>query len=127
MRPAFGSTQQIAVSPSITPASPGLYSGFASVLIVFRHVNNDTPFDKLSVAKTWPFRRRRIVLEQIVKLLTRLHLIEPIRLRAGFFQRPQKRLARFHDNPEGAHRENHHPVTELGELLDRKQRTFAEL
>src|SRR5438874_6396718 len=29
--PAFGSTQQIAVSPAITPANPGLYSGFFSV------------------------------------------------------------------------------------------------
>ena len=46
LNPAFGSTQQIAVSPAITPASPGLYSGFASVLIVFRHVINDTQFDK---------------------------------------------------------------------------------
>src|SRR6266403_32871 len=35
INPAFGSTQQIAVSPAITPANPGLYSGFFSVGIGF--------------------------------------------------------------------------------------------
>src|SRR5262249_52009603 len=94
--PALGSTQQIAVSPAITPASPGLYSGFAPVLIELLHVNNDTPFDKYSVAKTFPFFSGGIVIEQIVKLFPCLHLIEPIGLRAGVFQCREEFLTRFH-------------------------------
>src|SRR6266404_9870607 len=96
MSPALGSTQQIAVSPAITPASPGLYSGFASVVISLAHVNNDTRFDKCSVAKTFPFLCRRIVVEQVVKLLACLHLVEPIVLRSGFLERLEKLRGRLH-------------------------------
>src|SRR5437588_10053638 len=127
MSPAFGSTQQMAVSPAITPASPGLYSGFASVVITFAHVNNDTPFDKCSVAKTFPLLRRRIVIEQIVKFLTGLHLLERIVLASGFFKRCEKFLTRFHRNAERALRENDHSISKIRELLKREQRTFPEL
>src|SRR5438132_1180366 len=78
--PAAGSTQQIAVSPAITPASPGLYCGFVSVPMVFADCNYDTHADKSSVAQAQPFLCSWIVVEQFVKLLTRLHLIEPFLL-----------------------------------------------
>src|SRR6184192_4110021 len=94
--PAAGSTQQIAVSPAITPARPGLYSGFVSVAMLFADSSNDTRGDKWSVAKTQPFFRIRSVIEQLIKLLPRLQPVDPIRLRATLSQIAQKFFARFH-------------------------------
>src|SRR5215510_12702509 len=96
INPAAGSTQQIAVSPAITPASPGLYCGFVSVPMLFADCNYDTRADKSSVAQGQPFLCTRIVVEQCVKLLARLHLIQPFLLRPAFLESTQHRLTRFH-------------------------------
>src|SRR5882724_11958511 len=125
--PALGSTQQIAVSPAITPASPGLYCGFVSVPMVFADCNYDTHADKSSVAQAQPFLCSRIVVEQFVKLLTRLHLIEPFLLGPAFFESTQKLLACFHRYAECALGENHHPIAESGQIAKRKQRAFPKL
>src|SRR5947208_13091600 len=110
--PAAGSTQQIAVSPAITPASPGLYSGFVSVPMLSADFSNDTRADKSSVVQAQPFLRIGIVIEQFVKLLTRLHLINPFLLRAALLQSTQKLVAGFHRYAKGALRENHHAIAE---------------
>src|SRR4029077_65039 len=125
--PAAGSTQQIAVSPAITPANPGLYCGFVSVPMLFADCNYDTRADKSSVAEAQPFLCRWIVVEQFVKLLTRLHLIEPFLLGSAFFESAQKLLARFHRHAECALGENHHAVAESGQIRKRKQRAFPKL
>src|SRR4029453_7683922 len=117
--PAAGSTQQIAVSPAITPASPGLYCGFVSVPMLFADCNYDTRVDKPSVAQAQPLLCSRIVIEQFVKLLARLHLIEPFLLDPNFLESTQKLLARFHRHAECALRENHHAVPESGQILKR--------
>src|ERR1041384_4200384 len=83
--PAAGSTQQIAVSPAITPASPGLYCGFVSVPMLFADCNYDMRADKSSVARARPLLCTGIVIEQFVKLLARLHLIQPFFLAPTFF------------------------------------------
>src|SRR6266436_950783 len=125
--PALGSTQQIAVSPAITPASPGLNCGFVSVPMLFADCNYDTRADKSSVAQAQPFLCSWIVVEQFVKLLTRLHLIEPFLLAPAFFESTQKLIGRFHRHAECALRKNHHAVTESGQILKRKQRAFPKL
>src|SRR5262249_34174607 len=124
---AAGSTQQIAVSPAITPASPGLYCGFVSVPMLFADCNYDTRADKSSVAQAEPFLCSWIVVEQFVKLLARLHCIEPILLGPAFFESTQKLFARFHRNAECALGKNHHAITESSQILERKQRTFPKL
>src|SRR5213596_2152290 len=65
-QPGSGSTQQIAVSPAITPASPRLNCGFVSVPMVFADCNYDTRADKSSVAQAQPFLCSWIVVEQFV-------------------------------------------------------------
>src|SRR5215472_2262493 len=127
INPAAGSTQQIAVSPAITPASPGLYCGFVSVPMLFADCNCDTRADKLSVANPEPFLRSWIVVEQFVKFVPRLHLINPFLLRAAFFESTQKFLAGFHRHPKRALRENHHAIAECGQTLEGKQRTLSKL
>jgi hypothetical protein len=62
------------------PASPGLYCGFVSVPMLFADCNYDTRADKSSVAQAQPFLCSWIVVEQFVKLLARLHFIEPFLL-----------------------------------------------
>src|SRR5581483_3784069 len=126
MRPAFGSTQQIFVSPAITPARPGLYCGFASVVISLVHVNNETRLDKCSVAKTFPLLGRRVVIEQVVELLPCLHLLKPVVLAACLLQRLEKSLARFHGDPESALREDNHAIPQVSELAKAQERAFAE-
>src|SRR2546428_6456820 len=91
------------------------------------HLNCDTRFDKSAVAKTWPLFRCRIVVEQVVKLLPRLHFLDPIGLRAALFQIAQEPLTRFHRDAKRAHRINHHSITELSKFLKREQWAFAEL
>src|ERR1041385_2867711 len=125
--PAAGSTQQIAVSPAITPAKPGLYCGFVSVPMLFADSSNDTRADKLSVVQTRPFLRSRIVIQQFVKLLPSLHLTNPFLLRAALFESLKEFLAGFHRHAECALWKNHHPITESHEILERNQRTFAKL
>src|SRR5262245_4653131 len=124
---AAGSTQHIAVSPAITPASPGLYCGFVSVPMLFADCNYDTRADKSLVALAQPPLCSWIVVEQFVKLLARLHFIEPFLLRSAFLESAQKFMGRFHRRPECALRENHHPVSESGQLFKRKQRAFSKL
>src|SRR3954449_4752778 len=94
--PAAGSTQQIAVSPAITPASPGLYCGFVSVTMLSADSSNDMRADKWSVVQTQPFLCGRVVIQQFVKLLPRLHLVKPFLLRAALFESTQELLAGFH-------------------------------
>src|SRR6266513_4493355 len=94
INPAAGSTQQIAVSPAITPASPGLYCGFVSVPILFADSNYDMRADKSSVALTQPFLCSWIVVEQFVKFLARLHFIEPFPLGPAFLESTQKFIGR---------------------------------
>src|SRR5215472_4043993 len=96
INPAAGSTQQIAVSPAITPASPGLYCGFVSVPMLFADCNYDTRADKSSVAQAQPLLCTRIVIEQFVELLARLHSIQPFFLGPAFLERTQQPLGRFH-------------------------------
>src|SRR6266576_5959860 len=127
INPAAGSTQQIAVSPAITPASPGLYCGFVSVPMVFADCNYDTRADKSSVAQAEPFLCSWIVVEQFIKLLARLHLIEPFLLGPACFESTQKLLACFHRHAECALGENHHEITKSGQIRKRKQRTFPKL
>src|SRR5438552_19103675 len=116
INPATGSTQQIAVSPAITPANPGLYCGFVSVPMVFADCNYDTRADKSSVALAQPFLCTWIVVEQFIKLLARLHLIEPFLLGPAFLESTQKLLARFHRHAECALGKNHEAITESGQL-----------
>src|SRR6266446_2314469 len=125
--PAAGSTQQIAVSPAITPANPGLYCGFVSVPMLFADSSYDTRDDKWSVAQTEPFLCSWIVVQQFVKLLTGLHLIHPFFLRAADFQCMQEFLAGFHRHAKGALREYDHAITEFSQVLEGKQRAFAKL
>src|SRR5437667_9407174 len=125
--PAFGSTQQIAVSPAITPARPGLYCGFVSVPMLFADCNYDTRADKSSVAQAQPFLCSWIVVEQFIKFLARLHFIEPFLLGPAFFESTQKLLACFHRDAECALGENHHAVAESGQIHKRKQRAFPKL
>ena len=54
--------------------------------MLFADCNYDTRADKLSVALAYPFLRSRIVVEQFVKLLTRLHFIEPFLLAPLFLR-----------------------------------------
>src|SRR6476660_3658743 len=77
---------------------------------VFADCNYDTRADKSSVALARPSLCRWIVVEQFVKLLARLHLIEPFLLGPAFFESTQKLLARLHRNAECALGENHHAV-----------------
>jgi hypothetical protein len=65
-----------------------------------------------------PTPSRRVV-AGIVEFLPSLHLLEPIRLRAGLFQIAQKFLARFHGHAERALRENDHAITELRKFFER--------
>src|SRR5215472_361831 len=127
IRPAAGSTQQIAVSPAITPASPGLYSGFVSVPMLSADSSNDTRSDKWSVVQAQPILCSWIVVEHFVKLLARLHFIEPFLLGPTFFESTQKLLARFHRHAECALRKNHHAITKSGQIRKRKQRAFPKL
>src|SRR5213596_289087 len=101
INPAAGSTQQIAVSPAITPASPGLYCGFVSVPMLFADCNYDTRADKSSAALARPTLCSRIVVEQFVELFTGLHFVEPFFLRPASFKITQKVVARFHRRAEG--------------------------
>src|ERR1041385_4526106 len=117
----------MAVSPAITPAKPGLYADFWSVVMLVADSINDTPFDKSSVVPTRPILRCRVVFQKVVELLPGLHLVEPNLLRAALFQCPQKFLARFHRNTKRALWKNHPFVTKLGEVLKWKRGTFAEL
>src|SRR5437870_3244094 len=116
--PAAGSTQQIAVSPAITPARPGLYCGFVSVPMLFADSSNDTRADKSSVVSTHPFLCSRIVIQQFVKLLTSLHLSDPFLWRAALFESSQEFLAGFHRHAECALWENHHPITKSNQILE---------
>src|SRR5215472_6907898 len=118
IRPAAGSTQQIAVSPAMTPAKPGLYCGFVSVPMLSADSSNDTRADKSSVVQTQPFLCSRIVIQQSVKLLPRLHLINPPLLRAVLFERTEKRFARLHRDAKRALRKNHHAIAESGQVLE---------
>src|SRR5262249_5876264 len=120
INPAAGSTQQIAVSPAITPASPGLYCGFVSVPMFFADCNYDTRADKSSVGQAQPFFRSWIVIEQLIELLPRLHLIDPFLLRTALLESPQKLLARFHRHAKCALRENYHAITESNQIRKRK-------
>src|SRR5215510_9104414 len=114
INPAEGSTQQIAVSPAITPANPGLYCGFVSVPMLFADCNYDTRADKSSVAQPKPFLGTWIVIEQFVKLLARLHLIQPFFLGPAFLESTQQFLARFHRHAKCALGKNDHAVAESG-------------
>src|SRR5262245_42595654 len=124
---AAGSTQHIAVSPAITPANPGLYCGFVSVPMLFADCNYDTRADKSSVALAQPFLCSWIVVEQFVKFLAGLHLIQPFFLAPAFLASTQKFLARFHRDAKCALWKNHHSVAEFGQLRKRKQRAFPKL
>src|SRR5215470_10305555 len=112
INPAAGSTQQIAVSPAITPANPGLYCGFVSVPMLFADCNYVTRADKSRVALAQPPFCGWIVVEQFVKLLARLHFIEPFLLRPALLESTKKLVGRFHRRTERALRKNHHPVSE---------------
>src|ERR671924_2047944 len=127
INPAAGSTQQIAVSPAITPASPGLYCGFVSVPMLFADCNYDTRADKSSVAPAQPFLCSWIVVEQFVKLLARLHFIEPVLLGPAFLESAQKLTGGLHRHAECALRENHHAVAQSGQIRKGKQRALPKL
>src|SRR5207237_5840800 len=75
----------------------------------------------------WPTRRRRIVIQQLVKFASRLHSVDPIRLRAALSHVAQKFLARLHVNAKRAHRIDDHPITVAGQLAKTEQRTLAKL
>src|SRR5215475_2596671 len=96
INPAAGSTQQIAVSPAITPASPGLYCGFVSVPMLFADCNYDTRADKSSVSLAQPPLCGWIVVEQFVELLARLHFVERFLLSPAFLESTQQPPACFH-------------------------------
>src|SRR5260370_16720633 len=95
--------------------------------MLFADCNYDTRADKSSVAQAQPFLCSWIVVEQFVKLLTRLHLIEPFLLGSAFFESTHELLARFHRHAERALGENHHAVAESGQIRKRKQRAFPKL
>src|SRR2546423_15557622 len=87
----------------------------------------DTRADKSSVAQAQPFLCSWIVIQQFVKLLPRLHLMNPFLLGAAFFESTQEFLAGFHRHSKCALRENHHAITEFSQFLKGKQRAFAKL
>jgi len=96
-QPGSGIDPADRVSPAITPANPGLYCGFVSVPMVFADCNYDTRADKSSVALAQPFLCSWIVVEQFIKLLARLHLIEPFLLGPAFLESTQKTSLAFID------------------------------
>src|SRR5215475_7836888 len=116
INPAAGSTQQIAVSPAITPASPGLYCGFVSVPMLFADCNYDMRSDKSPGSLAQPPLCSWIVVEQFVKLLARLHFIEPFLLRPAFLESTQKPLTRFHRRAKCGLRKNYHAIAESSQL-----------
>src|SRR4030095_198953 len=118
---AAGSTQQIAVSPAITPASPGLYCGFVSVPMLSADCNYDTRADKSSVPLAPPFLCSWIVVEQFVKFLARLHFIQPVLLGPALLESMQKLVARFHRHAERAFGKNYHSVGEYGSIREHKE------
>src|SRR6266567_7101978 len=69
----------------------------------------------------------RVVIEELIKLLARSHFIEPTRLCPALLQIAQEFVARFHRNAKRAHRKNYDSVSEIGQLLKRKQGTLAKL
>src|SRR6266496_311028 len=74
-----------------------------------------------------PSFRIRIVIHQLIQFLARLHLVDPIRLRAVLSQVAQKFLARFHGNAERAHGVDDHSITVARQLIEAQQRTLAKL
>src|SRR5881398_1471117 len=87
----------------------------------------DTRADKLSVVQAQPFVCSWIVVQEFVKLLPRLHLINPFLLSAAFFESTQELLAGFHRHSKRALRENHNPITPSSQGLEGDERTFAKL
>src|SRR5204863_3629870 len=74
-----------------------------------------------------PPLRRGIVIEQLIKLFSRLHLFQPIARTTFRFQIAQKFVSCFQRHPQRALRKNQHPVSELLQFSKIEQRTFSKL
>src|SRR5215216_5293702 len=88
----------------------------------FRNLQQFTTCDSIAAPSTGG----RVVIEQVIKVLPRLHFLEPIGLRADLFQRRKKEFTRFHRNAKRALWENHHSIAEVRELVKSQQRSFSK-
>ena len=61
------------------------------------------------------------------KLLRRLHQVEQTGLRSVVGQHRQRRLDRLHRHAQQRDRIQHGRIAQLGQLIERQQRAFAEL
>src|ERR1051326_864666 len=83
-----------------------LVSLYARIAIVQLAGLNELTFDG-----RLPAFRCRIVTEQLVKLLSGLHLVDPIPWPAALLEIAEEFPARFHRNAKRALRKNHDPIS----------------